>query len=87
MYLSQGVAFSWSLNTSRDGGLIVDVPRDSYSERGMRSKVNSIITLILSNIGSSCGIFGAFLLYLATLIIYFFSSSAIRSTRRWTTAA
>ena len=38
--ISQGVAFSWSLNTSRDGGLIVDVPRDSYSERGMRSKVN-----------------------------------------------
>ena len=39
----KGVAFSWSLNTSRDGGLIVDVPRDSYSERGMRSKVSSII--------------------------------------------
>ena len=38
--ISEGVAFSWSLNTSRDGGLIVDVPRDSYSERGMRSKVS-----------------------------------------------
>jgi hypothetical protein len=34
------IDFSWSLNATADNGaIIVDVPRASYSERGMRSRL------------------------------------------------